>query len=146
MEDSKDKEKVQNNKKISDVNYNSGFSVEVHNLLDEPKTLQMPNYTTLILDRLYQKDGDNGMHSENLFNTSAVTDKTEIVIVLLYFEYACIAHVSFKYLVEILKSGLDLIKAFDMIKHHLRILLNKEVNGIENIVEMRVEYLGKVKY
>ena len=142
----KDKEKVQIPKRISEVTYKSGFSVDVHNLLDEPKTLQFPGYEVLVLDKLAQKDNVNVLHSENLFKTDKVTSKTEILIILTYFEYVCIARVSFSYLMEILKSGIDLIRSFDMIKHHLRIILNREVNGIENIVEMHVEYMGRVKY
>lgn len=133
-------------KRISDVTYKSGFSVDVHNLLDEPKTLQFPGYEVLVLDKLAQKDGTTNLHSENMFKPDKVTNKTEILVILTYFEYVCIARVSFSYLMEILKSGLDLIRAFDMIKHHLRIILNREVNGIENIVEMHVEYMGRVKY
>lgn len=139
-------EKEKTTKRISDVTYKSGFSVDVHNLLDEPKTLQFPGYEVLVLDKLAQKDNANVLHSENLFQPDKVTARTEILIILTYFEYVCIARVSFSYLMEILKSGLDLIRAFDMIKHHLRIILNREVNGIENVVEMHVDYMGKVRY
>ncbi len=141
-----EEKQVKEIKRISDVTYKSGFSVDVHNLLDEPKTLQFPGYEVLVLDKLAQKDNANALHSENMFKPDKVTGKTEILVILTYFEYVCIARVSFSYLMEILKSGLDLIRAFDMIKHHLRIILNREVNGIENIVEMHVEYMGRVKY
>lgn len=129
---------------ISDVEYKWGFNVDCHNILNEPTTLHFPGYEPLNIDKM--SDNEEGVRSPNLFDLQRITNKTEILIVLRYFEYACIARVSFEYLKEIMKGGLNLIKSFDMIKHHLRIILNREVSGIENVVEMHVEYFGKIKY
>lgn len=141
-------EKKKEQHDISDVEYKSGFNVDCHNILNEPTTLHFIGYEPLNIDKMgdTEEDKERGVRSPNLFNLQRITNKTEILIILRYFEYACIARVSFNYLKEIMKGGMNLIKSFDMIKHHLRIILNREVSGIENVVEMHVEYFGKIKY
>ena len=132
--------------KITEVKYNKGFFVESKNLLNEPKALQMPGYESLNIEKMPAVG--NKVKETNLLDVGRLQESKncEILICLRYFEYIIIAHMSKDYFIELLKSEMPVLSIFDMIRHHLRIKLNMEVKGADTIIEMHVNYIGKIRY
>lgn len=127
-----------------DVDYSPQFNVECKNVLDDPKAMQFPGWEPFAIEKL-----TSGEQKDDAFilNTQRVRPKeTEIMVVLRYFEYLCIARMNIVYLMEICKGDSRLVDVVDMIKHHLRNRLKREVDHTEDIIDMYIKYVGKIKY
>lgn len=111
------------------------FSIESSNLLQDPERLLFDGYDSFELN----KDKDH-------FDFNKLNDESSIIIALRYYEYICIAKFKFKYIVPILKSGLNAKDIFDMIKHALRNRLLLEAPSFDVIFEPDMHYDGKIKY
>jgi len=130
------KKKIENDSMDSPFLYiadNSDFKIERSNLLNDPQSLIMDEYENLDIEKLD-------------FDTEKLNDKSEIKVVLRYFEYLCIATFNFKYIKPMLMSGLKGKDVFDMVKHHLKMTLILNVPSVDNIYELELIYSGKIKY
>ena len=117
------------------VSYKREFSVQLHNLLENPSAMIFSGYENIILD------------SDNVtFDLDRIGDNTSILVILEYFEYLCVADVAFSYIMPIMQSGFSMKEVFSMIKHHLRGKLIVTIDNWENINEMHMKYMGKVRY
>lgn len=138
---------VETEKTILSVVYNEGFHVECYNMLENPEVMHLNKmgYKKINLNALRNTDEQDD--DSNILDVSKINEqKTQIIVVLRYFEYLCIATVKFDYIKEILHGGFSLADSLDMIKHHLKNRLVREVRGTETIVEMHIEYRGYVRY
>jgi hypothetical protein len=151
MKRTKSKGEEQDIKSFLDVTYKDGFSVAGYNLLDNPDviaSLYDNGYRRINVNPRFNSDGN--IDEENILDNNMLLkskpENVQIIIVLRYFEYLCIASVRFDFILKILHGEYQIINVFDMIKHHLRNTLVREVSGEETIVDMHIEYRGYVKY
>lgn len=112
---------------------NADFRIDKANLLNNPSILIMDGYEDLDIDGLD-------------FNVEKLNDKSEIKVVLRYFEYLCIATFNFKYIKPLLMSGLKGKDIFETVKHHLKMTLILNVPSVDDIYELELIYSGKIKY
>ena len=82
-----------------------GFSIETDNLLESSDALIYNDY--LNFDLL--KDSDH-------FDLDQLNLDSQIIVILRYFEYLCVAKFTFEYVKPILQSGLNMKDVFQMIK------------------------------
>lgn len=139
-----DENNVKTEKSMLEVEYNPQFTVVCKNALDDPKSMQFPGWEPFPIEKL-----TNGEQKDDSFilNTERVRiNKTEIMVILRYFEYLCIAKMDLSYLTEICKGDSKLVDVIDMIKHHLRNKLIREVDKTEQVIDMYIKYVGKIKY
>lgn len=147
MSENANVEEKKEQKTMLDVEYGPMFNVECRNLLDNPKAMQFPGYEPFPIHRLANSSTDNGKGEEFILDTTRVRkEKTEILVILRYFEYVCIAKMNFSFLAEICKGDQKLVDAIGMMKHHLRNKLIREVRKTEEILDLHCEYTGKIKY
>ena len=135
-------------KSMLDVDYNPEFFVECKNVLDDPTAMQFPGWEPFPIEKLtMSQDGKKDDDNKFILNQSRVNQKTtKIMIILRYFEYLCVARMDFTYLTEICKGDSRLVDVIDMIKHHLKNKLIREVDKTEQIIDMYCKYVGKIKY
>lgn len=112
-----------------------GFSIETDNLLESSDALIYDGYSNFDLT----KDADH-------FDIEQLNSDTQIIVILRYFEYLCVAKFSFEYVLPILKSGLNMKDVFAMMKHCLKNRLLLNVPSFETVFEPDIQYIGKVKY
>lgn len=112
-----------------------GFSIETDNLLENSDALIYNGY--LNFDLL--KDCDH-------FDLDQLNLDSEIIVILRYFEYLCVAKFAFEYVKPILQSGLNMKDVFQMMKHCLKNRLLLNVPSFETVFEPDIQYIGKVKY
>lgn len=112
-----------------------GFSIETDNLLERSDALIYNGYLNFDLS----KDSDH-------FDLDQLNLDSQIIIILRYFEYLCIAKFTFEYVKPILQSGLNMKDVFQMMKHCLKNRLLLNVPSFETVFEPDIQYIGKVKY
>lgn len=138
---------IDNEKTILNVVYREGFHVECYNMLEDPDVMHLHKIGYRKINLNAVRNADEQDDDTNILDVSKIDEeKTQIIVVLRYFEYLCIATVKFSYIKDILQGGFSLADALDMIKHHLKNKLVREVKGTETIVEIHIEYRGYVRY
>ena len=80
------------------------------------------------------------------FDLDRLNLDSEIIVILRYFEYLCIAKFTFEYVKPMLQSGLIMKDIFQMMKHCLKNRLLLNVPSFETVFEPDIQYLGKIKY
>ena len=111
------------------------FSIETGNLLEDPGALAYSGFDTFDLSR--EKDH---------FDVGQLSNDSEIVVVLKYYEYLCVAKFRFSYIKPILVSGLAMKDVFDMVKHSLKNKLLVNVPSFDTVFEPEIQYIGKIQY
>ena len=111
------------------------FSIETNNLLEDPLGMTFNEYDNFDIN----KDTDH-------FEVDKLNLDSEILVILRYYEYLCIAKFSFNYVIPILESGLIMKDVFIMMKHCLKNRLLMNVPSFENVFEPDIKYYGKIKY
>jgi hypothetical protein len=111
------------------------FSIETANLLEDPDSLIYKGFDSFDLT----KDKDH-------FDVEQLNNDSEIVVILKYFEYLCIAKFRFSYIKPILVSGFAMKDVFDMTKHSLKNRLLMNVPSFDTVFEPEIQYIGKIKY
>lgn len=133
------KEKQTNDKKtFLEINNSDGFYVECKNLIEDTSAMIFSGYENVNL-----KNQDKTL---SIDISRIKENKTTIKVILRYFEYVIIATMSFSYLKPIMVSGFTINDIYDMIKHHIRNRLIREIGSSETIIEMHTEYYMKIQY
>lgn len=139
---------------MMDVVYSdSAFSVECMNLLDNPAAMHFPGYEPLPIHKLRTRQTETSDKQEQPKPEEFIVDITRtndghtvILIALRYFEYVCVARMNFWFLKEICKGGMLLVDVVDMMRHHLKNKLIREVKNTEQILDMHCNFTGFIKY
>lgn len=117
------------------IDNNVDFKIETGNLLQSPNLLIFNDFESFDMS----KDKDH-------FDTQNLNNDSDIIIVLRYYEYICIARFHFTYIIPILESGLKAKDVFDMIKHCLKNKLLINAPTFDNIYELDIVYSGYIRY
>ena len=117
------------------IDNRTDFSIESSNLLQDPGRLLFDGYENFDLNK-----------EKVSFDMDRLNDNSSIIIVLRYYEYICIATMTFSFIIPILQSGLNAKDIFEMIKHSLRNKLLLNAPKFDNIFEPDFHYIGKIKY
>lgn len=112
---------------------NSGLDIQKSNLLNDPGYLIMDGYENFDIDKI-------------TLDSSKITENSNIIVILRYYEYLCTAKFNINYIVPMLQSGLKWNNIFDMVKHHLKMTLMLNVPSVDTIYELDMMYTGKIKY
>jgi len=112
-----------------------GFEIYTGNLLEDPTMMIFPGYTRFDM----KKEKDH-------FDASQLSEQSQIIIVLRYFEYICVAKFNFFYIIPLLESDLKATDVFDIVKHCLRNKLLLNAPSFDNIYELEIQYTGFIKY
>lgn len=112
-----------------------GFSIETDNLLEASDALIYLGFDNFDLSK-----------EQDHFDLDRLNLDSEIIVILRYFEYLCIAKFTFEYVKPMLQSGLIMKDVFQMMKHCLKNRLLLNVPSFETVFEPDIQYIGKVKY
>ena len=111
------------------------FQIETGNFLQDPGMLMYEGFDSFDLTK-----------ETGHFDVDQLNEDSEIIIILKYFEYICIADFRFCYVKPILQSGFKMKDVFDMVKHCLKSKLQLNVPTFDTIYEPEIQYFGKIKY
>jgi hypothetical protein len=110
------------------------FSTEFVNILNNPKGIIFKDYKNFNIV--------TGNIDADLLN-----DKSEIIAIMRYYEYACIARFKYSYIVPMLTDGeLNGNEVFAMIQHALRNKLLMNIPSFDVILEIEFKFSTKIKY
>ena len=113
-----------------------GFSITTSNLLMYPDALTYKGY-----ENFNVKD-----ENEIKFDYTRFDERTEIIIVLRYYEYICTAEMRVDYIMPLLDSGLNIKQIFAMVCHCLKNKLLCNVPSFDTVFEPDINYIGKIRY
>lgn len=111
------------------------FKIETNNFLEDPSALVYDGFEPFDITK--EKDW---------FDVSQLNNDSEIIVILRYFEYLCVARFRFCYVRPILESGFTMKDVFGMMRHTLKNKLLMNVPSFDQVYEPEFQYLGKVKY
>jgi len=111
------------------------FQIWTDNLLENPSAMIFEGYENF----------DLSAESKH-FDLERVNTTSSLIIVLRYYEYICVARCTFSYIMPILDSDMTVKEVFDMIKHGLKTRLLMNVPSFETVLEIEIQYSGKILY
>lgn len=116
------------------INDSAGFKMQKSNLLNDPTALIMNEYVNFDLEDLNSIDKDKMNESSN------------ITIVLRYYEYLVIGSFDVSYILPMISSGLSMKDIFELIKHHLKMIMVLNIPTVDTIYDLNMIYTAKIKY
>ena len=116
------------------VDNSSNFTIEFANILNDPMSIIFPDYENFDITV-----GD--------INTDKLNRDSQIIAIMRYYEYVCIAKFKYDYIVPLLTEGeLNGPDVFQMIQHALRTRLLMNIPSFDVILEIEFKYQTKIKY
>lgn len=80
-------------------------------------------------------------------DTNLLNNNSDIIAIMRYYEYACIARFKYEYIVPMLTDGeLTGVEVFNMIQHALRNKLLMNIPSFDTILEIEFKFSTKIKY
>ena len=116
------------------VNNNSEFEIEFYNVLNDPSSIIFSEYEVFNIE--------TGNIDINQLNRDS-----EIVAIMRYYEYVCIAKFKYNYILPLLETGeMTGPEIFQMIQHALRTKLLIYIPSFDTVLEFEFRFKTKIKY